>query len=56
MFLTKKIMLSIYTGVISYFIITPIFGETGIVNYKKLNSNLILMKEHIEKLKKYKKL
>ncbi|AHH14245.1 septum formation initiator family protein [Borrelia nietonii YOR] len=55
MFLTKKIMLSIYTGVISYFIITPIFGETGIVNYKKLNSNLILMKEHIEKLKKIQK-
>nr|WP_245580752.1 septum formation initiator family protein [Borrelia coriaceae] len=48
-------MLSIYTGVISYFIITPLFGETGIVNYKKLNSNLNLMKNYIEKLKKIQK-
>ncbi|AHH12778.1 Hypothetical protein BHO_0040400 [Borrelia hermsii YBT] len=55
MFLIKKVMLSIYTGVISYFIITPIFGGTGIVNYKKLNSNLILMKEHTEKLKNIQK-
>ncbi|AHH08716.1 septum formation initiator family protein [Borrelia anserina] len=51
MFLIKKIMLSIYTGIIIYFIITPIFGETGIINYKKLNSNLTLMKNHIKKLK-----
>ncbi|UPA12389.1 septum formation initiator family protein [Borrelia venezuelensis] len=55
MSLTKKIMLSIYTGVISYFMITPIFGETGIINYNKLNSNLILMKNHTEKLKEIQK-
>ncbi|AHH09174.1 Hypothetical protein BPA_0127700 [Borrelia parkeri SLO] len=55
MSLTKKIMLSIYTGIISYFIITPIFGETGIINYNKLNSNLILMKNHTEKLKEIQK-
>ncbi|UPA18202.1 septum formation initiator family protein [Borrelia sp. MN22-0132] len=55
MSLTKKIMLSTYTGVISYFIITPIFGETGIINYNKLNNNLILMKSHTEKLKEIQK-
>ncbi|BCR21342.1 septum formation initiator family protein [Borrelia miyamotoi] len=51
MALTKKIILSIYIGIISYFTITPIFGEMGIVNYKKLNNSLILMKSHIKKLK-----
>lgn len=35
--------------------ITPIFGETGIINYNKLNSNLILMKNHTEKLKEIQK-
>ncbi|WP_231439622.1 septum formation initiator family protein [Borrelia duttonii] len=44
-------MFSVYVGVISYFIIAPIFGETGIINYKKLNNNLIMMKKHIENLK-----
>ncbi|ACH93677.1 uncharacterized conserved protein [Borrelia duttonii Ly] len=51
MFLIQKIMFSVYVGVISYFIIAPIFGETGIINYKKLNNNLIMMKKHIENLK-----
>ncbi|WP_024654998.1 septum formation initiator family protein [Borrelia hispanica] len=51
MFLIKKIMFSIYVGVISYFMIAPIFGETGIISYKKLNNNLIIMKNHIENLK-----
>ncbi|WP_445436155.1 septum formation initiator family protein [Candidatus Borreliella tachyglossi] len=55
MLLMKKIMLSIYAGLISYFIITPIFGERGVVSYKELNSNLILMKNHIQKLKEIQK-
>ncbi|BCR22157.1 septum formation initiator family protein [Borrelia sp. HM] len=55
MALTKKIILSIYIGIISYFTIVPIFGEMGIVNYKKLNNNLALMKSHIEKLKEIQK-
>ncbi|AHH04653.1 hypothetical protein BmHG_00767 [Borrelia miyamotoi] len=55
MALTKKIILSIYIGIISYFTITPIFGEMGIVNYKKLNNSLILIKNHIEKLKEIQK-
>ncbi|AYE36595.1 septum formation initiator family protein [Borrelia turcica IST7] len=55
MFLIKKIILSIYVGLISYFIITPIFGERGIVNYKELHNNLILMKNHIETLKETQK-
>ncbi|WP_024653304.1 septum formation initiator family protein [Borrelia persica] len=51
MFLIKKIMFSIYIGVISYFMMTPIFGEMGVINYKKLNNNLVMMKNHIENLK-----
>ncbi|QMU99494.1 septum formation initiator family protein [Borrelia sp. A-FGy1] len=55
MFLIKKIILSIYVGLISYFIIIPIFGERGIINYKELHNNLILMKNHIETLKEAQK-
>ena len=55
MALTRKIILSVYIGIISYFTIVPIFGEMGIVNYKKLNNNLALMKAHIEKLKEIQK-
>lgn len=51
----KKIAMSFYSGILSYFIIAPIFGERGFVNYQKLDNNLTLIKNHIEKLKKIKK-
>ncbi|AJA90527.1 septum formation initiator family protein [Borreliella chilensis] len=51
----KKIAMSFYSGIISYFIIAPIFGERGFVNYQQLNNNLTLMKNHIEKLKEIQK-
>ncbi|APS98919.1 septum formation initiator family protein [Borreliella mayonii] len=47
----KKIAISFYSGILSYFIIAPIFGERGFVNYQKLDNNLTLIKNHIEKLK-----
>ncbi|UGQ16398.1 septum formation initiator family protein [Borrelia sp. RT5S] len=55
MFLVKKIVLSVYVGLMSYFIITPIFGERGIVNYKELHDDSTLMREHIESLKEIQK-
>ncbi|QFI14840.1 septum formation initiator family protein [Borrelia sp. CA_690] len=51
----KKIAMSFYSGILSYFIIAPIFGERGFVNYQKLDNNLILIKNHIEKLKETQK-
>ncbi len=51
----KKIAMSFYSGILSYFIIAPIFGERGFVNYQKLDNNLTLIKNHIEKLKKNQK-
>lgn len=51
----KKIAMSFYSGILSYFIIAPIFGERGFVNYQKLDNNLKLIKNHIEKLKEIQK-
>ncbi|WKC79194.1 septum formation initiator family protein [Borreliella turdi] len=51
----KKIAMSFYSGILSYFIIAPIFGERGFVNYQKLDNNLTLIKNHIEKLKEIQK-
>ncbi|WNY64353.1 septum formation initiator family protein [Borreliella americana] len=51
----KKIVMSFYSGILSYFIIAPIFGERGFVNYQKLDNNLTLIKNHIEKLKEIQK-
>ncbi|MBB6042729.1 septum formation initiator family protein [Borreliella yangtzensis] len=51
----KKIAMSFYSGILSYFIMAPIFGERGFVNYQKLDNNLKLIKNHIEKLKEIQK-
>ncbi|WNZ72910.1 septum formation initiator family protein [Borreliella garinii] len=51
----KKIAMSFYSGILSYFIIAPIFGERGFVNYQKLDNNLTLIKNHIGKLKEIQK-
>ncbi|UER67891.1 septum formation initiator family protein [Borrelia sp. BU AG58] len=55
MFLVKKIVLSVYVGLVSYFIITPVFGERGVVNYRKLHNSSILMSKHITELKEIQK-
>ncbi|WPM05597.1 septum formation initiator family protein [Borreliella sinica] len=51
----KKIAISFYSGILSYFILAPIFGERGFVNYQQLDNNLTLIKNNIEKLKEIQK-
>ncbi|WKC58282.1 septum formation initiator family protein [Borrelia sp. P9F1] len=55
MFLVKKIVLSVYVGLVGYFMITPIFGERGIVSYKELHNSSVLMRDHIASLKEIQK-